>query len=166
MTQVSDSLLQILSGALCRRKRSPKAIRSCASGQRVALRAPPQSRGEDAEAKTGKAKIPRQRARHTWLYSPLEMDFDPARGFAPRPGVAGGGGAIDSFAPAHSAWRLAHLCRSIPIGSIHQSKWAAHRRQFVILGKKRPAFMSAPIPAQVLRSGCHHSLLTGWRNRL
>jgi hypothetical protein len=34
---------------------------------------------------------------------------------------------FDSFAPAHSASRLAHLCRSIPIDSIHRTEvWAAH----------------------------------------
>ena len=57
------------------------------------------------------------------------MDFDPARGFAPHPGDAGGGGAIDSFAPAHSASRLAHLCRGRPSRSIHQVRWALQIEQ-------------------------------------
>jgi membrane carboxypeptidase/penicillin-binding protein PbpC len=49
------------------------------------------------------------------------MGLDSGGDFAFHPGDASGGGAIDSFAPAPSASRLAHLCRSIPIDSIHQS---------------------------------------------
>ena len=49
------------------------------------------------------------------------MDSSSAGGFAPDPVMASGGGAIDSFAPARSDFRLAHLCRSTPIDSIHQS---------------------------------------------
>jgi hypothetical protein len=47
---------------------------------------------------------------------------------------------FDSFAPAHSASRLAHLCRSIPIGFIHQPHAGTSRTlpSFqMIMGKPR-----------------------------
>ena len=52
--------------------------------RRVALGSSQQSRGEDAHADTKQAEI----------RPPLEMDSDPASGFPPDPGDAGGAGAI------------------------------------------------------------------------
>ena len=52
--------------------------------QRVALGSPSQSLGEDDHAES----------KETEIQTPLEMDSNPARGFSPHPGDAGGGGAI------------------------------------------------------------------------
>lgn len=60
------------------------------SSQRVALGLPPQSLGEDAHAE--RKETPRKRLGLT--RSREKMVSGPARGFAPHPGDAGGGGAI------------------------------------------------------------------------
>src|SRR5436189_3818195 len=61
--------------------------------QRVALGLPPQSLGEDAQAECQETpRKPRKRLRLT--RSREKMDSALARGFAPHPGDASGGGAI------------------------------------------------------------------------
>jgi hypothetical protein len=60
----------------------------------VALGAPSQSLGQNVQTETEETKIRRKRRSFTRLLAPLEVGFDPGVGFAPHPGVAGGGGAI------------------------------------------------------------------------
>src|SRR5206468_6754708 len=55
--------------------------------RRVALGSPPQSLGEDAQAESPRKTLPLTRSRE-------KMDSGFARGFAPHPGDASGGGAI------------------------------------------------------------------------
>jgi hypothetical protein len=63
------------------------AILSSASSQRLALGSSPQSLGEDAHAESTRKRLRLKRSRE-------KMDSDPAVGFAPHPGSAGGRGAI------------------------------------------------------------------------
>src|SRR5436190_416430 len=61
----------------------------------VALWSPPQTLGEDAQTECQETpRKPRKRLRLTRFFWPLEVGFDPDRGFAPHPGNADCGGAI------------------------------------------------------------------------